>query len=221
MATSRTTEAYENLRTRIVNARYLPNEKLKIEVLSNDLGVSAGAVREALSRLTSEGLVIARPQRGFIVAPVSGEELLDLTEVRIQVETICLARSITLGDVVWERHVRESCGQLIRVPMVADAEQKMVNPDWAVLHEQFHQSLVSACDSKWWLQVRQQLFVQTERYRHLSAPLAEKRDTAKEHKEIMEATIVRDIVSATSLMKKHFSRTADIVLSYQAMLSEG
>lgn len=222
MAGSRTAEAYENLRTRIVNTRYLPNEKLKIEVLSSDLGVSPGAVREALSRLTSEGLVIARPQRGFIVAPVSGEELRDLTEVRVQVETTCLARSIELGDAAWERRVRESCARLLQVPMVSDAEHKTVNPEWTVPHKEFHEALVCACDSRWWLRIRDQLFAQTERYRQLSAPFAqEKRDTATEHREIMEATVARNIPLATALIREHFSKTTNIVLSSQAVPKNG
>ena len=51
-------------------------------------------VREALSRLWAEGLVVAEPQRGFHVSPVSLEHLTDLTLTRMEIEGLCLSRSI-------------------------------------------------------------------------------------------------------------------------------
>src|SRR5271157_1164652 len=55
-----------------------------------DLGSEPGAVREALSRLSAEGLVIAESQKGYRVAPLSADELLDLTEARVEIERIAL-----------------------------------------------------------------------------------------------------------------------------------
>ena len=63
--------AYEQLRADILSCRLLPGSKLKIQELCIRCAVSLGAIREALSRLTSEGLVVARPQRGFKAAPIS------------------------------------------------------------------------------------------------------------------------------------------------------
>ena len=52
---------------------------------------------EALSRLAAEGFVLAESQRGFRVAPVSRDDLFDLAERRIELETNVLARSIERG----------------------------------------------------------------------------------------------------------------------------
>lgn len=65
-----------------------------MDLLSETLGVSLGSVREALVRLTMEGLVLSEPSKGFVVAPISLDDLDDLTDTRIELETHCLRRSI-------------------------------------------------------------------------------------------------------------------------------
>src|SRR5882757_7754439 len=86
--------AYEALRADLLACRIAPGSRLKIQDLCRQHAVSLGAIREALSRLTSEGLVVAEPQRGFRVAPISAEELKDLYLARIELEGLCLKRSI-------------------------------------------------------------------------------------------------------------------------------
>ncbi|MEA3132568.1 MAG: hypothetical protein QOG17_414, partial [Gammaproteobacteria bacterium] len=68
-AASLTQRAYDLLREALLDCRFEPGEPLRIGELCKRLDASQGAVREALSRLTSEGLVEARPQRGFRVTP--------------------------------------------------------------------------------------------------------------------------------------------------------
>src|SRR3974390_3667965 len=89
-ARSLTTRAFERLREDILLGRLAPSERLRIQALSERYGIGATAIREALSRLTTDGLVQAEDQRGFTVTSVSPEELLDLTRTRIQVEQMAL-----------------------------------------------------------------------------------------------------------------------------------
>ena len=71
MAASRTIQTYETLKQELLDGAHAPRSKLPIDQVAERFGVSLGAVREALSRLTSDRLVVAEPQRGFTVAPVS------------------------------------------------------------------------------------------------------------------------------------------------------
>src|SRR5262245_36228578 len=89
---TQTSLLHQWLRTEILACRLKPGEKLRIAALTGRLSVSPGSVREALSRLVSEGLVIAESQRGFHVTPISSDELLDLTNARAYIETTCLER---------------------------------------------------------------------------------------------------------------------------------
>ena len=74
--------AYRSLRRNIIEGRLSPGEKLRIEHIKNDYGVGGATLREALSLLTSDALVVSQGQRGFRVAPVSLEDLADITATR-------------------------------------------------------------------------------------------------------------------------------------------
>ncbi|MDI1364291.1 MAG: GntR family transcriptional regulator, partial [bacterium] len=95
---SQTRLAYEAIRADILTGKHAPDRKLKIQDLAADLKVSPGAVREALSRLVPEQLVVSLDQRGFVVAPLSVADLEDLTDLRCEVEAIALRRSVERGD---------------------------------------------------------------------------------------------------------------------------
>jgi DNA-binding GntR family transcriptional regulator len=214
VTSSDTHETYETLRADVLACRLRPGERLIIATLSERLGVSAGAVREALSRLTSDGLVTVAPQRGFTVAPISPEDLRDLTAVRADIEVQCLARSIGCADLKWEGRLVAAHHELSRVPPRDPTDPCRISEEFSHLHGQFHFALVSACDSPWLLRLRTILYDQSERYRRLSLPSdAGERDVAREHREITEAALARDVENASALMRKHLELTANIVLS--------
>src|SRR5690606_5355848 len=79
---NKTETAYRLLRRDILAARLMPGAPLKVNALRNAYGVGWTPLREALSRLEAERLVTAISNRGFAVAPVSRDELQDLTEAR-------------------------------------------------------------------------------------------------------------------------------------------
>jgi DNA-binding GntR family transcriptional regulator len=210
---SLTQGAFEALRADVLASRLRPGERLKINQLCERLGVSLSAVREALSRLTAEGLVIAEPQRGFRVAPISADELGDLTRVRIEIEALCLRSAIRAGDINWETGIVASFHKLNGTPERAPGDPERLSDDWSLAHQAFHQSLVASCDSRWLLRLRAILYAQSERYRQLSVPLAEtKRDVRGEHQEIVDATLARDAERAVVLLSNHFERTTSILL---------
>ncbi len=186
---------------------------MKIGELCQALSVSLSAVREALSRLTSEGLVVAEPQRGFRVAPISADELRDLTDVRAQIEGLCLERVIAVGDVAWESQLVAAFHRLSRTPEREPEDPQRMNEAWSAAHAAYHEALVGACDSPWLLRLRALLYAQSERYRRLSVPLAKiARDLNREHQEIMEATLARDAGRARALMTQHIELTTRTLL---------
>jgi len=78
-------DAFVRIREDIVHGRLLPGEKLKPDMLHQRYKLGLSPIREALSRLTSDGLAITEGQRGFFVAPVSLDELKDVANLRITV----------------------------------------------------------------------------------------------------------------------------------------
>lgn len=213
---SLTHSAYEKLRADLLSGRLQPGEKLKINDLCDTLSVSLSAVREALSRLTSEGLVVAEPHRGFFAAPVSGPDLHDLTEARVEIESLCLRQAIAHGNIEWETAIVASHHQLSRTPESTpnDPRRRNNSEAWAKAHAAFHQALVAACPNIWMLRIRDMLYAQSERYRHLSEAFSDTaRDVESEHRNMKDAVIARDADRACALIATHFRLTAHLLIS--------
>ncbi|MEZ5931018.1 MAG: GntR family transcriptional regulator [Alphaproteobacteria bacterium] len=218
---SQTARIGDLLRELIVGARYAPGQKLRIDDLCSELEGSSSAVREALSRLTAEGLVVALPQKGFVVAPISRHDLIDLTEVRVHIEQRCLEQSIRAGDIEWEGRILSIRHRFLAL---SGAYKKAGSPEarrWHQLHQQFHDELTSGCANRWWRRLRRQLYMQSERYRRLSGPFADyDRDVDGEHRTLADAVLARDVKQATALITNHLRTTTDILLASSMEFSD-
>jgi DNA-binding GntR family transcriptional regulator len=207
-----TSAVYARLRADILAGRCRPSEKLLIAPLGKRFSVSLAAVREALSRLVADGLVVAEDQRGFRVSPLSLADLTDVTDTRIELECLALRRSIALGDAAWAAELERAWAALRR-PRFATAPERLRHAEaWSALHRRFHAALVGACGLDWLLRFRATLYEQSERYRLLGLVVgAGTRDVAAEHQRIFEAAVARDSVAAEAELARHFRLTAEAI----------
>jgi len=206
-------QAFDLIRSDILSCRFRPGTKLKINELCAQYEVSLGSVREALSRLGADGLVVAEAQKGYSVAPVSRDDLIDLTRARVEIEGLCLACAIEEGDLRWESEILASFHRLRHLPERDLEHGGRLDDEWSAAHSEFHSALVVACSSKWLLRMRGLLFSQAERYRRLSVPLRrEERDVDAEHHELLKAVIARDAARAKKLIAEHLGATTAIIL---------
>ncbi|MFZ5749428.1 MAG: GntR family transcriptional regulator [Pseudomonadota bacterium] len=210
---SQTTLAYEAIRSDILTGRHIPEKKLKIQELAEELQVSPGAVREALSRLVPEQLVVSRDQRGFVVAPLSIADLEDLTDLRCEIEAVALRRSVERGDVDWEASILAAEHRLRGQPVVIGNSEPKLNPEWVERHAAFHYALVSACGSKRLLALHSQLYEQSERYRGLSLHVDAPRDVPDEHHAIVELALARDADRLVAATLQHLRRTTNLIVA--------
>ena len=212
--------AYAALREAILSCRLEPGAKIKISDAAAEFEFSPGAVREALSRLAAERMAVATAQKGFTVAAISAEELIDLTGTRIAIEQLCLRSAIARGDVEWEANILAAYHRLHRLPISARAGSYL-NPAWSVAHNSFHAALASACDSRWTLTIREMLYAQSERYRNLSKIARPGRDVDAEHKGLLDACLARDAEAACKRIEAHLRRTMEILLSSPRLAAGG
>ena len=138
---SLTEDVYEAVRRDILFGRRAPGSRLQLNELAEEHEVSLSVVREAVTRLASEELVEATPQRGFRVRSLSLDELRDLTWVRVQVETLALRESIAKGDVGWEADLVAAHHRLAATPMFF--EDGTGNTAWMEAHGAFHAALAA------------------------------------------------------------------------------
>jgi DNA-binding GntR family transcriptional regulator len=203
-------DVYEALRADILLGRRLPGSRIPLRDVAEEHDVSLSVVREAVTRLASEDLVEATPQRGFRVRTLSLEDLRDLTWVRIQIETLALRESIAAGDVNWEADVVSAHHRLAGTP--THFEDGTPNLGWMAVHGAYHAALCAAAGSPALERIRRQLFDASELYRYWSATLPAtrtvRRNAADEHREICEAALARDADRAVELMTAHLDATA-------------
>jgi DNA-binding GntR family transcriptional regulator len=202
-------DVHEAVRFDILFGRRLPSSRLQLNELAEEYGVSLSVVREAVTRLASEDLVEATPQRGFRVRSISLEHLRDLTWVRVQLETLALRQSIAKGDVGWEANLVAAHHRLAVTPMYF--EDGRGNTEWMAAHGAFHAALAAASGSPVLERVRQQLYDASELYRYWSGNLPQDRRRAspdEEHRQIFEAALARDADLAADLLTRHLEKTA-------------
>lgn len=207
------TETLRRLREDILSCRFHPGQKLRLEELKSVYGVGFSPLREALMHLTSDRLVIAEGRRGFKVAPVSAEDLRDVTQTRQQIEAIALRDSISSGGDEWEAGILAAF-HLLRRAQRFDPQTGLLDPDWTQKHQAFHYSLVAAASSQWIKHFWNITFEQSDRYRRLSLSLSgHHRNDDAEHQQLIDAVLSRDSDRACELSRDHIQRTADIVLN--------
>ena len=214
--------AYDLLRREILHGELMPGDRLRVADLNDRYKLGLTPIREALVRLTSEGLVASESHRGARVRDISLDEFSDMMQTRRELERLCLAKAIHNGSADWEGEVLKAFHLLSRAPLPASAEDVVTAAQWEQFHRQFHFSLVSACGSPWLLQFWNTLVDHSERYRKLrllfwSSGEAEVRDINKEHETIMKAALSRDVEATAALMDDHLTQTERAVMKLLAM----
>ncbi|MGI5472983.1 GntR family transcriptional regulator [Streptomyces sp. CA-132043] len=199
---------YAQIREDIFQGVFQPGQRLRLVELAQHFSVSQSVVREALTRLSEQGLVHAAPQQGFRVVTVSLEDLNELTEARIELETLVLRRAIERGDLKWEATVVAAHHHLTGVSGVRP--DGTMNSDWFAVHEQFHQTLLQACGNARLLAAALSLRDAATLYRRWSLPVGHdtERDVAGEHQAIVDAVLRRDADESVALLARHIDRTS-------------
>ncbi len=206
--------AYQRLWDDIVGGALRPGSKLRLHSLTERYNVGNSPLREALNRLSANGMVQREENRGFRVSPASSEELQELIRTRCWLEETALRESIRRGDVVWEEGVLLAFHRLARKIRLQDGQHMRVDGTWEDLHRAFHLSLLSACNSNILLEYCAQLHERTLRYRNLSSMTAYRdRHELDEHRAIRDAALDRDADKAVELLRAHYRITGEIVLA--------
>jgi len=205
--------AYRLIRADIISGARDPGERLRIEMLKTVYDIGPTPLREALQKLSTEGLVLALEKRGFMVSPLDLDEFSDLNIARIEIEKVALTRSLALGDSLWESRVVAATYLMNKEDEALLASGAGVSDAWELANAEFHAAMIAACGSKWLLQMRDQLQDMCERYRRSSISQSTKktvkgnRDVGKEHAAISDAVLSRNSELACQLTESHYMKT--------------
>ncbi len=211
----------QRIREDIIQNRLAPGERMTIDKLSMRYAVGASPLREALFQVVGDGLVRVEDHKGFVVAPLSEGEMLDVSSLRAYLEMIALRHSIDSGGEDWEatilvadHRLKSAEARLLRVH--GDEERIKAEDEWELRHREFHFALCSACGSPWLLHFFDALYDQLERYRRHFWRYAERaRGADDQHEQIKAAALARDADGAEVLLREHFRRQAELTLGHK------
>ncbi|SDE29585.1 transcriptional regulator, GntR family [Salipiger thiooxidans] len=141
----------------IVSGQLTPGERLSESVVARQLGVSRAPVREAARLLENSGLVTYLPNRGFFVRKFSAEELDNLYELRIIIETAAIRRLIREGLGDTEAALEAQIQELHRVAGPGHDMLTQVEADM-----QFHRLICAGSGNPRFLGVFEQIALETE-----------------------------------------------------------
>jgi GntR family carbon starvation induced transcriptional regulator len=202
--------AYSRIRQDILSGALLPGRKLLLEGLRDQYQFGSSPLREALSRLTSDRLVIAKGQRGYWVASISQEDFEDITAMRLYLEPHAVQLSIANATLDWEGRLVAAHHRLRRLEGLLQTDPVGLSGDWDRENRAFHLALIDRCQSEWLLRFVQTLAEHSERYRRQAIALraVPKERIQREHQAIFDAAIERDASLAAELLKRHIRNSA-------------
>jgi len=202
--------AYRQLREDILAGRLVAGQKLRVEHLKSGYTVGAGTLREALARLVSDALVVAEGQRGFTVAPMTVEELEDLTNLRVFIETAAIQDAIRCSDDAWRLQLTAAFTQLSAL------EQPLLSTHfstWESANVLFHECLLQGGASPWTIRILRQLTAHGERYRRLAIRVPGlRRNVHEEHQQIFESAMAGQPARAALALEAHIRMTPDLLI---------
>lgn len=200
---------YSQIKADIISGRLTPREKLRVEHLKFEYDVSSGTLREALTMLMADRLVVSEGQRGFRVRDISPRELIDLNRIRVLLEMEAIRQAVKHGDEEWEAKVVTAFHLLTKSTQAfaANMDDEGALAQWEERHREFHLALIDASPSEWLRYFLAMAYQQYERYRHLFLEVAKTtykgRNPHAEHGAIVDAVLARDGDLAAELIRQH------------------
>ncbi|MCP9206734.1 GntR family transcriptional regulator [Streptomyces sp. NEAU-Y11] len=194
---------HDTLRQAIADGDLRPGQRINMDELSRNLGVSKIPVREAVKRLESEGLVTSQLHAGVIVSEVDKTEMRGVFLAREAIEALA-------AQLATERVDDALLAELERVQTAMRTELDRGATDrLPELNSEFHHILSSASGYRILAELTEQLLMTIRRYR-ITAPRDDKnwRSVVAEHDAIVEALRARDAEAAAAAARAHTTSQA-------------
>jgi len=189
-------QIHQILRQQIIRGQFLPGTRLSESECAATFSVSRQPVREAFIKLSEEGLVEVRPQRGTLVRRISEEAVLEARFVREAIEADVVKRIIALGDTHIVRELRAQLSRQKEVPADHPAE-------FLGLDELFHRTLAEAAGVAHAWKVTEGIKAQMDRVRYLSFNQMQLPRLITQHTAIVNAIEHQDASGADKAIRMH------------------
>ena len=220
---------YDRLHQRLRSGSLRPGTRLVNRTLAAELGTSTIPVREAISRLVSEGLLDFTPGAGAFVRSPDPNELGELYDLREALEVMAAVEAARFANDHLLADLRAICERLRQVAMAILPGRHATRPQferWLEYEEEFHTRLIAASHNRWLVKVVKEIRViaqvfaaQKEAPRLLTHDLAAA--TVSQHDAFLVILAERDTEQAATWMTSHIRSGRDTVISHMLMSDVG
>lgn len=195
---------YESVKRLLMDHDLEPGTRLSIDGLARDLQVSPTPVREALFRCEAEGLVVRRPNAGYLVAPLLGRQaLLDLYDIRLLLEPAAAARAALNAS---DRDRRDIDDAIEAMTPAIHGDSYQAYRDFAEEDAKLHGTIAGASGNPLIAETLDRLRAHIHSYRlYFRHGIADV--TATEHQAIRDAILHRDPAGAEEAMRAHLENS--------------
>lgn len=201
---------YNLIKKMIFDRSLSPGQKINISHLTREINISAIPLREALSRLNSEKLVILEPNKGYRVSGIlDAENITKMLEARILLETHAIRNIIRLNNLSVTEEMTRLNEQMYSIS--GSINKKIL--DFTHLDQQFHHAIMKAGGNSFLFEAYEAMHCHLHigRFYHVKGELDQK-DAPAEHMEIIEAIRTRDIYRAEHILSSHIQESTNRLL---------
>lgn len=197
--------AYTRLKRMILTARLRPGAPLVERDLAAQLGISRTPIREAIARLTAEGLIIRRPRRAYLVTAMGAEQVAGLYAVREALEALAVRLAVeNMGSGAHRRleAAVEAAGAATR--------RRGGNASAARPGLRVHDLIVRQSGNPFLYEIWRRLIEKIQPYVWIETLYADDAArTLREHRQLCRCLRRRDVVAAEKLIRDHIGRARD------------
>ncbi|KUK24113.1 MAG: Transcriptional regulator, GntR family [Thermotoga sp. 50_1627] len=191
-------EVLNKIKTFIIKGRYAPGQRIVIDALAKELGVSVTPVREALHHLAAEGLVSVEPRKGFTVKKWEPKEIEDLLYLRMYLEKLASRLFIERAS---ERDIEDL---FVIIQQMDEAVRTSDLEALTRFNSQFHNKIVQGSGNEELLKIMDSLSAKLHRVRILSLSYPGRMEQSRiEHRAIFDAIRERNVALAEKAVEEH------------------
>lgn len=196
----------DRLREGIHNGEYAPGQRLVERTLSDRLGVSHIPVREALTKLEDEGLVVRLPRRGARVAELSQKGIAEVSSMRVLLEGFVVRRCCERWTSRLERDLRRLVDRMVSAAERGDADAVLD------LDHRFHERLWRQADHSILIEIASHLRGRINSFLRATIQTLSPDELvahAMTHRDLIEIIRAGDADAAVAAMRAHIQAAAE------------
>ncbi|MEG3111027.1 GntR family transcriptional regulator [Pantoea sp. T14] len=191
-------QAYQAFKHELITLRYKPGEYLNTAEVMEDLAMGRTPINQAIHRLATEGLLQIIPRKGVMVSPLSIDDALELIEVRLVNEALCMRLASHKVNPLHIAALRALNGHIASASQAKNKEQMML------LDCQFHLLLATIADNSRLSDILSVIHAQAQRFWATTlSSAAHMQEVIDEHENIIRALEMGDAEGAEEASRIH------------------